>query len=304
MTSFMNIVPSDVTIHIANHLDITSFSKFLATCKYAHQNTKLSFRNKVSNNIENLLKDILSTVVDYNMSLLNADNKYKATKDICKSLFKNILNAKNGTDMQYLVTLLDQPVRKIVNMLDVVEQDVHIVLNQVIDGETLEREHQQQMLKIIQDYLFTQDYNVVFELFDNKKHDVKYRFLLNINLSKSIPKLKVMIIDEANEIDLCDNAFSDNIDDYIKGVEFTADGEVAFTATDEGIEGLTSYICKVFGNGVFTHKLTDEGVQLQICNFLNQPFECCEFYREVVSGLSITQQASSKITNYINSNIF
>lgn len=303
MASLMDIVPSDITIHIANHLDIKSFSKFLATCKYANENTKQVFNNKVCDNIENMFKEIIKTVANYNKLLLITNNKYLATQEICKSVFKNILDAQNATDMDYLLTLLDSPVNKIMELIDVTQQDVHLVLNQIVSEETLEEEFQQVVLKAIQDCLFTKEYNVVFKLFDNKNQDVKYRFLVNVSLSGNIPKLRLMMIDEDNNIDLCDNEFSDSMNDYIRDAEFTADGEVAFTATDESIKGLSKYICKVFGNGVFTHNLTDDGVQIQVCNFLNQPLKCCEFYRDVVSAFPITQRASSKITNHISSNI-
>ena len=299
MTSFMSIVPTDIAILIANQLDIKSFSQFLATCTYVNNNTKSTFNNKVNDNIENLFKHILITISDFNTSLLETDNKHQATQDICKSVFKNILEAKSATDMDYLFTLLENPVSIIAELIDGTEQDVHIVLDQFISEETLEQEFQKQVLKAIQDCLFTKEYNVVFELFDNKNQDIKYRFRININVSGSIPELKVVMVDEELDIDLCDNAFSDNINDYIENAEITCDGEIVLTATEEGIKGLTKYICKVFGNGVFTHKLTDAGVKIEICNFLNQPFECCEVFREVVNDMSITQQASSNITKLI-----
>lgn len=302
MTNFLNVVPSDITIHIANHLDIESFSKFLATCKYANENTKLAFDNKVCDKTENIFKNIIKAIVDYNTLLLETDNKYQATQDICKSVFKNILDAKNTTDMDFLLTLLDNPVEKIMELIDGTQQDVHHVLNQIVSEDTLEEEFQQQVLRAVQEYLFTGVYIVVFALLDNKAQDVKYRFIVNVDLSGDIPKLRVMMIDENNDTDLCDNEFSDSMNDYIKDAEFTADGEVAFIATDESIKGLSKYICKVFGNGVFTHNLTNDGVQIQICNFLNQPFECCEFYRKVVSAFPITRKASSRITNHFSSN--
>lgn len=303
MASLMDIVPSDITVHIASYLDIKSFSKFLATCKYAKDNTKLAFENKVCNNIENMFKEMIETIVNYNKLLLITNNKYLATQEICKSVFKNILDAQSATDMDYLLTLLDSPVNKIMELIDGTQQDVHLVLNQIVSEETHEEEFQQVVLNAVQDCLFTKEYNVVLKLLDNKNQDIKYRFLVNINLSRNIPELRLMMIDEDNNIDLCDNDFSDSMNDYIRDAEFTEDGEVAFTATDESIKGLSKYICKVFGNGVFTHNLTDDGVQIQVCNVLNQPFECCEFYRDVVSAFPITQQASLKITNHIISNI-
>ena len=302
MKSFMNVVPIDITIHIANQLDIKSFSKFLATCKYANENTKLIFDSKVSDNIENMFKHIITTVIDYHTLLLETDNKYQATQTICKAVFKNIICA-SGTDMDYLLTLLSVPVKKIAELIDGTEQDVHIVLNQLISEETLEEEFQKQLLKAVQDCLFTKEYNVVIELLDNKNQDVKYRILIKINLSGSTPMLKVSVVDEENDIDLCDNEFTGNINNYIENAEITCDGEVAFTATDESVKGLRRYICDVFGNGVFTHNLTDDGVEIQICNFLNQPYECCAFYRDAVNGMSITQQASSNITNQMKSSI-
>lgn len=302
MTSFLNVVPRDITIDIANHLDIKSFSKFLTTCKYANENTKQAFNNKVCDNIENMLKEIIKTVANYNKLLLITNNKYLATQEICKSVFKNILDAQNATDMDYLLTLLDGPVKNIMELIDGTQQDVHHVLNQIVSEDTLEEEFQQQVLRAVQEYLFTGVYNVVFALLDNKNTDVRYRFLMNINLSGDIPEVRIMMIDEANDIDLCDNEFSDSMNDYIKDAGFTADGEVAFIATDESIKGLSKYICKVFGNGVFTHNLTNDGVQIQICNFLNQPFECCAFYRKVVSAFPITRKASSRITNHFSSN--
>ena len=295
MANFMDVVPCDVTMHIANQLDIKSFSKFMATCKYANENTKISFDNKVSDKIENIFKTIIQILIEYNAQLLDT-NIYQATHDICKSVFQSILDA-NSTDRDYLLTLLEHPVKKIVELADVSEQEVHIALNQFVieEDNNQEAELQKQLLKAVQDCLFTKEYNVVFELLDNKNQDVKYRFILNINLSNNIPILKVMIIDEENGTDLCDNSFSDNVNDYIENAEITCDGEVVFNTTEYNIKGFTKYICKVFGNGVFTHDLTNSGVQIQICNFMNQPFKCCEFYREVVNKMTITQQASMKI---------
>lgn len=300
MTDFINIVPIDVAIHIANQLDVKSFPNLLATCRYFNTNTKVSFHNKVCDNIEMLITHIIDIIIEYDQFIFDTENKYQVTKDICKAIFKNILDAKTAQDMDFLLTLLEHPITKIVELVDGNEQDVHLVLNQVSSEETLEEEFQKQVLNAIQDCLFTKEYNVEFELLDNNK-DVKYTCGVNVNLQKEIPELKVKMIDEDSNIDLCVNPFSENIDDYIKNAEITCDGEVAFTATKESIKGLTRYICKVFGNGVFTHQLTDDGVQIQICNFLNQPFDCCEFYRVIVSSMTKTQQASAKIADLIMS---
>lgn len=300
MTSFINDVPSDITIYIANQLDIRSFSKFLATCKYANENTRLTFCNKVNDNLDSTLKHIISTVIDYNNLLSLSDNKYQATQNICKSIFKNILDASSATDMDHLLTLLENPIRKIMDLIDGTQQDVHLALNDFISEERVEEELQHVVVEAIQECLFTNEYNVVFELLDSSNKDVKYRFLININLSGDIPELKVSIIDIENDVELCND--DNNVNDYIENAEITCDGELAFTATDESIKNFIKYMCKVFGNGVFTHQLKDEGVQIQICNFLNQPLKCCDFYRKVVDDMLITQQASFKITNYISSN--
>lgn len=300
MTDFMSI-PSDVAIHIANQLDIKSFSQFLTTCTYVNKNTKTAFDNKVFDITENVFLEIIQNLVEYNESLLSV-YKYQATYDICKSVFTNILNARSS-DMDYLLTLLEQPVSKIVELIDVTEQDVHITLNQFVSEEdnNQEEEFQKQVVEALQECLFTKEYNVIFALLNNKNQEVKYRFILNINLSGSVPILKVIITDEENDTDLCDDAFVDNVNDFIDNAEITSDGEIVFATTEQNIKGLIRYICKVFGNGVFTHQLTNDGVQIQICNFMNQPFKVCEFYRNVVNQMTITQEASMKTKNYLNS---
>lgn len=303
----MDIVPSDVTTYIASQLDIKSFSIFMATCKYANENTKHTFDTKVFNNIENLFKNIISTITGYDALLSNVQNKYKATQNIYKSLFMTIRDSDNPTDMDYLLTLLDNPVEKIVELIETTEPDVYIAINNfaflnVIDDLHLE-EFEKQVLKVAQDCLFTKEYIVEFDLFEKTYQSVKYRLSIKINLSDNIPVLSVMMFDVEDEIDLSDNEFSDDITDYIDDAEITCDGEVAFTVTDTSIKGLSRYISKVFGNGIFTHKLKDDKVRIMICNFLNQPFECCEFYRNVVYDMPLTQQASSKIMKHLNSNI-
>lgn len=302
MENFMSIVPIDLTRVIAQQLDITSFSKFLTTCKFANENTKNIFDTKVFENTERILKEIITSIKDYDTFINKNFNKYDCTKVICKSYFHHLINSDVADDRDYLSTLIEEPMLSIVEEIDATLQDVHIVWNQVVNNENIEEQLSNEIIECIQEHIFTKQYNVIFELL-NDKNEVSYKFIFNITLNNEIPLLKVMIIDEEQEIDLCDNKHTKTINEYIKDAEITCDGEVQFEETEENLQGLVQYICIVFGNGVFSHKLRNENVDIHICNFINQPFRCCDFYRKTVNDMQITKDISKRIVEVIDNKI-
>jgi hypothetical protein len=300
MENFMSIVPIDVTKVISNNLDIKSFSSFLTTCKFAKEHTKQVFDAKVFQTSKNIIKDIINAIKDYDSYIDDNNNKYDCTQVICKSYFHHLINGDNADDRDYLSTLSEEPMYSIIHELNATLEDVHTAWNQVINNENIEDQLSKEIIKCIQKQFFTKEYNVIFELVNNI-NEVKYRFIINITLSNEIPILKVMIIDEEKEIDLCDDEIVKTINNYMKDVETTCDGELQFEATEENLQGLVHYICSVFGNGMFSHKLANDDVDIHICNFINQPFKCCNFYRQVVSNMQITKDASKKIVEMIKS---
>jgi hypothetical protein len=300
MENFMSVVPIDVTRVIAQQLDIKSFSKFLTTCKFANENTTDIFGTKVFNNTEKILKGIISSIKDYDTFVNDKTNKYNFTQIICKTYLHHLVNGDNNEDREYLSLLSEELMYNINEEIDATLQDVHIVCNQIINNSDFEEQLSQEIIGCIQKQLFTKEYNVIFELV-NDDNEVTYKFIFNITLNNEIPLLKVMIIDEEKEIDLCDNEHTETINEYIKDVEITCDGEVQFEATEENVNGFVKYICTVFGNGVFSNKLANDNVDIHICNFINQPFKCCEFYRELVNDMQITKDISKKIVIKLSS---
>lgn len=298
MENFMSFVPTDITGVIAKQLDLRSFSCFLTTCKFANENTKKIFDSKVFQASENILKEIINSVKAYDTYINDERNKYNCTQVICRTYFHHLINGENADDRDYLLTLSEEPMYNIVNEIGATLQDVHTVWNQVVNSEDIEEQFSKEIIECIQKQFFTKEYNVIFELV-NDKNELKYKLIFNITLTNEIPLLKVLIIDEENEIDLCDNKFVDTINKYIKDVEITCDGEVQFEGTDKNLQGLVHYICNVFGNGVFCHQLANDNVDIHICNFINQPFKCCDFYRQVVSDMQITKDVSKRIVEMI-----
>jgi hypothetical protein len=298
MENFMSIVPIDVTRVIAQQLDIKSFSKFLTTCKFANENTTDIFDAKVFESTERILKEIIASIKDYDTFINDKTNKYNCTQIICRTYFNHLINCDNSEDRDYLLTLSEEPMYNIINEIDATLQDVHIVWCQVVNNENIEEQLSNEIIECIQQHIFTKQYNVIFELV-NDKNEVSYKFIFNITLNNEIPLLKVMIIDEEKEIDLCDNKYTKTINEYIKDAEITCDGEVQFEGTEENLQGLVQYICTVFGNGVFSHKLRNKNVDIHICNFINQPFKCCDFYRETVNDMHITDKISNRIVEVI-----
>ncbi len=303
--SIFDIVPCDLTKEIARKLDSRTFSKFLSTCKYAHENTKSIFDDKVFKNIDDILEKIIKSIKDFDKFIFQEDNKYHITQLICKAYFQNMINAENADDRDYLLTLTEEPIMKILKQIDGTLQDIHIVWHQLANEEDIDEQYGKEVIKCIQEHLFTKEYNVVFELVNNKSNEIKYKFIVNISLSQiEEPMMKIIIIDEENEIDLCDNHFAELINEYIKDAEITVDGELEFKGTKENLRGFIEYILLVFGNGLFSHQLSNDEVQIHVCNFVNQPYSCCEFYRKTVYEMQITKDVSKRIIDNIHSNTF
>lgn len=300
--SFTDIVPVDVTEQIVKQLDMSSFSKFLTTCRFVHENVKAVFDNKVFNNTETLLKDIIDAIIDYDRYIFDDNNKYHITQSICKSYLQNMINGKNSEDRDYLMRLTEEPIMNIIEKIDGTLQDIHIVWNQIASNEEIDEMYGKEVIKCIQEHLFTKEYNVIFNLVD-KRDQIRYKSIFNITLSQKEqqPLLKIIIIDGKNEIDLCDNEFADKMNQYIKDAEFTSDGELQFTGTDENLAGFVRYMLIVFGNGMFSNKPDTDSFEIHICNFINQPFGCCDFYRQTVSDLQITKDVSKQIVDRIHS---
>ena len=300
MDNFMSIVPSDVTKEISKQLDIRTFSRFLTTCKFANSNTKKVFDNKVFVNTDNIIKEIINSIKSYDIHINEEANKYYLTQVICRTYFQNLINGETSEDRDFLLTLTEEPILKIINEIDATLQDVHTVWNQVVNDDNIEDPFEKKVVECIQKCFFVGEYNVVFELV-NSSSEVNYKFIFNITLSDERVLLKVMIIDEEEENDLCDERFSVKLHEYMDNVDITVDGELEFEGTAKNLEGFIQYIRLVFGTGVFSHKLPNDSVDIHICNFINQPFKCCDFYRKAIAEIPITKQASSRIVEVIKS---
>lgn len=300
--NFLDIVSCDLTKEIVQNLDVKSFSKFLSTCKYAHENTKTLFTKIVVENIKNVLEEIINSIKTMDTLISEEDTKYHITQMICKAYFQNMINGENTDDRDYLLTLTEEPIMKILEQIDGTLQDIHIVWNQIANEKDVDEQYGKQVVKCIQEHLFKKEYNVVFELVNNKDNQIKYKFIFNITLSQTEPLMKVIIVDEENEIDLCDNQFVGMMNNYITDVDITIDGELEFKGTENNLRGFVEYLMIVFGNGIFTNTLSNNIVQIHLCNFVNQPYTCCDFYRKTVYDLQITKDISKRIMEKIKSN--
>lgn len=303
--SIFDIVPCDLTKEIVRKLDSRTFIQFLSTCKYAHENTKSIFDDKVFENMDDIFQGIIKSIKDFDTFIFQKDNKYHITQLICKAYFQNMINGESVDDRDYLLTLTEEPIMKILEQIDGTLQDIHIVWHQLANEEDIDEQYGKEVIRCIQEHLFTKEYNVVFELVNYKINEIKYKFIVNIILSPTEePMMKIIIIDEENEIDLCDNQFAELIHEYIKDAETTVDGELMFKGTKENLRGFIEYTLIVFGNGIFTNKLSNDEVQIHLCNFVNQPYSCCEFYRKTIYEMQITKDISKRIMEKIYFNTF
>jgi hypothetical protein len=300
MANFMNIVPSEITRLIANELDLKSFPSFLATCKYAYDNTNCIFDNKVFDKTETVITEIIKSIEDYDATLQKPLEGYKALQSISKAIFNELLNCDDENDRFYLSELLEQATYIITQKMDCTEYDVHNVFEKIINNIIIEDDFEKAVSKSIHDCLFNdRKYNVIFELLGNNQ-ETHYWLSLNLTVKEDLSVyLKVKIEDDDNEVSTCDNMYIDEVNMYIPDAEINCDGELEFTGTSENIHGLTRYICKVFGKGLFTETLSKEGIYIEICNIFNQPFASCEFYKKAVKDLSYTKDASQRILETI-----
>lgn len=294
--NFIDFVPLEVTNIIANNIDAKSFPSFLATCKFARDNTTSILKDKVIGKTEEIIQGIIKSIKMYDTLLFKPEVKYETCKIICHEFFRELLNCANRGERDFLNELLTEITIQIAEEVDGTATDVQLVLEKIISNELIEDEFEIQIVEAVQDYLFKREYDVIFDLIGE---NAKYRFVMKVNLVEEQPQLQIICEDEKNEVFSHDNPFSEEISTHIPDVEMTPDGEMQFSATPENIKGLALYFQKVFGNGLFFRELTEDGVIIELCNILNQPWRCCEFYHKTIQGLHITQVVSQNIAKML-----
>jgi hypothetical protein len=253
---YISSFPVDITYEIMKKIDTLTAFKIMTTSKTNMLNSKNIVQEKSKNVVTNVLKALVKSIEDYNLTLIhNSDSlARKILSGICNTYTR--MDSLSDVDRRFFSKLFTQimtfTIEKTGLPNDVILGAWIDIINIFSNKEVDERMYA--CLTAFKEYIFGSErsLHIMFGLPNKDNTNPKYWIFMRLFFSDDKAcKLELMVQDLEREIRTYDICTKTSLVKFCPQAYINDLGYIICKISPNTIEQLASHLCNVFGYGIF-----------------------------------------------------